>query len=45
MPTCPVCGKDIRYLLNYYRVYEAYIYDCEEYIRDSSRDMMGDKVV
>ncbi|MEM2773372.1 MAG: hypothetical protein QXX82_03095 [Nitrososphaerota archaeon] len=42
MPTCPICGKNIRYLLNYYRVYEAYIYDGETYLRDSSRDMMDD---
>ncbi|MEM0451693.1 MAG: hypothetical protein QW655_07155 [Nitrososphaerota archaeon] len=42
MPTCPRCGKNMRYLLNYNKVYEAYLYDGEEYIRDRSRDMMDD---
>ncbi|MEM0079311.1 MAG: hypothetical protein QW118_03675 [Nitrososphaerota archaeon] len=42
MSACPICGKDIRYLLNYCKVYEAYIYDGEEYIRDRFRDMMDD---
>ncbi|MEM4544277.1 MAG: hypothetical protein QXE61_04195 [Nitrososphaerota archaeon] len=32
----------MRYLLNYNKVYEAYLYDGEEYIRDRSRDMMDD---
>jgi len=39
MPTCPICSKNIRYLLNYCKVYEAYIYNGEEYIRDRSRDI------
>ncbi|MCF8884220.1 MAG: hypothetical protein L4877_00295 [Aigarchaeota archaeon] len=42
MPTCPRCGKNMRYLLNYNKVYEAYLYDGEEYIRDRFRDMMDD---
>ncbi|MEM0079124.1 MAG: hypothetical protein QXL40_04465 [Nitrososphaerota archaeon] len=42
MPTCPRCGKNMRYLSNYNKVYEAYLYDGEEYIRDRSRDMMDD---
>ncbi|MEM2548735.1 MAG: hypothetical protein QW810_07810 [Nitrososphaerota archaeon] len=32
----------MRYLLNYNKVYEAYLYDGEEYIRDRFRDMMDD---
>ncbi|MEM3742502.1 MAG: hypothetical protein QXU28_05440 [Nitrososphaerota archaeon] len=40
MPACPRCGKNIRYLLNYCKVYEAYIYDGKTYLRDNSRDIM-----
>ncbi|MEM3399042.1 MAG: hypothetical protein QW724_03790 [Nitrososphaerota archaeon] len=39
MHVCPRCGKDLGYLLNYCKVYEAYIYDGEEYVRDSSKDI------
>lgn len=40
MPICPRCGRDIRYLLSYCKVYEAYIYNGEEYVMDSSRDII-----
>ncbi|MEM3398226.1 MAG: hypothetical protein QW724_00605 [Nitrososphaerota archaeon] len=39
MHVCPRCGKDLGYLLNYCKVYEAYIYSGEEYVRDSSKDI------
>lgn len=36
---CPYCGGEISYLLSYSKVYEAYRFDGEDYVRDESADV------